>query len=297
MRIASLSQSTGKKMFLLLFFAVGIFSMILIQYTFKFKSFLYPCIVTTIVFFCAGSISRKLDVFNSIFSYLLFSTTFVLIQLYGLKINFQGLKYISPLLIAFSILFFFLGHYFSTKNIRKYYLLLLPLLIMAGYYFMSKLSHQEKVKTIYLKVTDNWIIRDSNGRLFDMKRLDNKVALVNFWDSRCAYCFKKLPYIERIKSRIDTTQVIFLEINPAILDNFDDFRKAVSNNSILKNSNSYFEENNKLSHQLSISTLPNQFLVDRKGIIRYSYLGFSPDEELFFEDSFVNIINELIDER
>lgn len=293
-----LSKNFGKKIFfLLLLLVLGVFLMIGIQYTFKFQSVLYPCIATATVFFFAGFMLKKVDILNPTLSYLPLSLPLIVIQVYGLKINFQGLKYISPSLMVFSIIFFFLGYYFLKNTFKKIYLLTLPIIVLGAYYITSKLYYQEKIKVMHLKATNNWTLKDVNGSSFDMKKIVNKVVFVNFWDSKCAYCFEKLPYIERVKKRIDTTQVIFLEINPARLDNFDTFKHTVLKHKILKQSNSYFEDKNRLSSQLSVSGLPNQFIIDKKGIVRYSYLGFAPDDKLFFEDYSVDLINNLINEN
>ena len=166
-----------------------------------------------------------------------------------------------------------------------------------GFYTIPKLYYETKKQSFERKFDYNCKLKDINNRYHDLKLLKNKIILINFWDSKCAFCFEKLPYIKELKSKVSKGEVVFLEINPANLDNFEDFRKTVSSNDMLKQFNPLFDEGSILAKKLKVDALPHQFIIDKSGVIKTDYLGFSKGDKQFYLNDNLQYLNDLVNEK
>jgi cytochrome c biogenesis protein CcmG/thiol:disulfide interchange protein DsbE len=98
-------------------------------------------------------------------------------------------------------------------------------------------------------------------------RLKGRVSLVNVWASWCVTCKAEHPVLTKI-AKTKTVQMVGI--------NYKDTREE-GNNFLLKLSNPYdwivFDAQGKLGLELGVYAVPETFLVDKQGIIRYKLIG------------------------
>ncbi len=102
-----------------------------------------------------------------------------------------------------------------------------------------------------------------------------------------------IPYIEKIRSKLDTNQVFFLEVNTGKTDSFDKFLEIVSKNETLKKLNPCYDPNSVLANKLSVQGLPHYFIVKNHSVL-YEHVGFYEDEGFLFVQKNINLIKQQI---
>jgi thiol-disulfide isomerase/thioredoxin len=110
---------------------------------------------------------------------------------------------------------------------------------------------------------------DIEGNAFDLKELQGRVLVVNFWATWCEPCREEMPSLQRLRERLDGRSFDVLTVNfgesreritqflghekvalPVLLDPRKDTAKA-----------------------WGVGGLPMTFLVDARGRVRYSVFG------------------------
>ena len=108
---------------------------------------------------------------------------------------------------------------------------------------------------------------DASG---DMPKLEEKVALVDFWASWCAPCKASFPAMaelhEKYKDRGFEIVAISVDAKESAMQRFVD--RTDPPFSIV------FDAKQKLARAAAIEVMPTSFLVDRKGKIRFAHQGW-----------------------
>lgn len=115
--------------------------------------------------------------------------------------------------------------------------------------------------------------------------LNGKIVLVNFWASWCSVCPIEHPVLMMIKENYHVP--IF---GIAVQDNANSAKKV-----LFQNGNPYelvaVDNDGIMSSDFDVQTVPQTFLVDAHGIIRYRYRG--PLSKEVWEQKFLPLIQEL----
>ena len=109
---------------------------------------------------------------------------------------------------------------------------------------------------------------DYRGGLSDTIRLSElrgKVIVINFWASWCTECRKEAPGLEATYRRYQDRGVVFLGVDyldtePAALAYLRDYETTYPVG---------IELQEKIAHAYRITGVPETFVVDRSGIVRY----------------------------
>jgi len=76
----------------------------------------------------------------------------------------------------------------------------------------ENLSSGAKVGSKVGEVAPNFVLKDLNGALVDLKDLRGKVVLIDFWDTWCPPCIKALPHLEELHLETKDENVIILAV-------------------------------------------------------------------------------------
>ena len=108
-----------------------------------------------------------------------------------------------------------------------------------------------------------------DGALFDLKDLDGKVVLLNFWASWCKPCVKEIPSMVRLKQRLDDQpfEIITINIGESSKE-IKEFKKKVPFDLPI-----LLDTKGEAVKNWGVYAFPSNFLLDRSGFIRYGYRG------------------------
>lgn len=95
-----------------------------------------------------------------------------------------------------------------------------------------------------------------------------KIVFVDYWASWCAPCRRAMPKGKSIAKQFEDKPITFVYL--AVHDELSKWKKAIKEEDLLKNPNSYFILNSKTSNlieQLDVSTIPRYLIYDTNGTL------------------------------
>lgn len=123
------------------------------------------------------------------------------------------------------------------------------------------------------QVIPELVLRTFSNQELKLKSFNNKVVLLDFWELWCGPCINSLPKINELSKKYKSSDFIAIGITTSKIE---DVKRYLSANGI------DFEQassNSKLSNFFKVNSFPRYVVIDKKGIIRFIYYGFSEDLE------------------
>ena len=110
---------------------------------------------------------------------------------------------------------------------------------------------------------------DMEGKAVDLKHLQGRVLVVNFWATWCGPCRDEMPSLQRLREKLDGRSFDVLAVN------YGESREKVSQflgreNVVLP---VLLDPEMETAKAWGVGGLPMTFLVDAKGRVRYSVFG------------------------
>ena len=120
---------------------------------------------------------------------------------------------------------------------------------------------------------------DLAGKPLDLKAMRGKVVLIDFWATWCGPCRMATPMLENLHKKFGSKglEVIGISIDDdSTKGKVPAFKKAMKLTYTLSANPSL---NQKMSVKYRVEGIPAVFLIDQKGIVRWSQNGFDPEGE------------------
>jgi peroxiredoxin len=129
----------------------------------------------------------------------------------------------------------------------------------------------------------------SKGKL-SLAGLRGKVVLVDFWGTFCEPCKKSFPKLQDLSakySEVGFRVVAISEDEAEDKDKIPSFAQTYGAKFMIG-----WDENKSAARHYKPETMPTSFLIDKKGIVRFSHVGYHDGEEVAIEKE----LKELLDE-
>lgn len=110
----------------------------------------------------------------------------------------------------------------------------------------------------------------------EIQSFQGDIVVLDFWASWCAPCLRSIPELSALSDEFSGQGVHFLGVNrePENLSAATDaWRKLDPRFPSLW-------DDRRLGEQLGVSSLPTTMVLDRKGVLRYLHLGYTPSHQL-----------------
>lgn len=108
-----------------------------------------------------------------------------------------------------------------------------------------------------------------NGNV-SLDKLKGKVVYLDFWASWCIPCRKSFPWMKELQARYHDEGLVVVAVNlDKKKDKADEFLKHFSNNFIVA-----FDPDGKIAEKYKVMGMPSTYLINRKGQIALSHIGF-----------------------
>lgn len=116
------------------------------------------------------------------------------------------------------------------------------------------------------------------GKLLSLKSLRGKVVLLDYWATWCGPCQAATPTLESLYKKFGSQglRVVGLSV--------DDQRSAAAVKPFMKHFGMTYivsvspAVNGRAQYAYHVNGIPSQFLIDKKGIVRWSQSGYSESE-------------------
>ena len=194
------------------------------------------------------------------------------------------------------------GYYYSIITFKKS--VILSILFAAGviswtFLFPNIIFSQMVEYTPYMpKKIDSElsrrIITDQNKNEKELLFVKGKVYLLEFYKRYCIPCIQKQETLNELVKKVnyDDFEVIYLQTG--MLDSFESYLE-VSNE--VGRVNRYYDNDGEIGKLFKIEGYPTEYLIDKKGEIRFSFVGFGTSiEDEYLKNNFQRI-NLLLSEN
>jgi cytochrome c biogenesis protein CcmG/thiol:disulfide interchange protein DsbE len=118
--------------------------------------------------------------------------------------------------------------------------------------------------------------------------LAGRVVYVDFWASWCTPCRKSFPWMNTMQQRYDAQGFSIIAIN---LDQKPEQAKRFLDEMSAKFTVAYDPEG-KTAELYNVQGMPSSYLIDRKGQIRQSHIGFRQKDKAPLEQAIREILHE-----
>ncbi|MFI3135991.1 MAG: TlpA disulfide reductase family protein [Methylococcaceae bacterium] len=112
-----------------------------------------------------------------------------------------------------------------------------------------------------------------NAQQHDLLSKRGKVIYVDFWASWCPPCIKSFPFLNTLEHDFKSRGLQVIAINmDEDLDEANEFlMKKPANFTIVT------DTSKQCAQDFGVMAMPSSYLIDRKGVIRHTQLGFKAD--------------------
>lgn len=196
-----------------------------------------------------------------------------------------------------------LGYFISSFPIRTKYIAVCAMLGLVSYlsfkYLPQKgvqnkmVSYSNLLGKSFLEFMPNVMLKDTANNLAINYFVKDSIYLLEFYFKNCAPCKMKEKILPSIAQEFKNKPFKIVYMDNAKLDNFQTFRNESKNKSYADN---FYDENNKLVQNLNIQSFPLEIIIDKKGMIRHTYHGFSFEDDNEYFKITTTKIKELLNE-
>ena len=114
-----------------------------------------------------------------------------------------------------------------------------------------------------VKVYDNVIFLDKNGKKINIKEFNGNLLLLNFWATWCEPCKEEMPSLDRlqINENLSNLKIFAINISRESKKKVDNFFKDLN----IENFDAYFDSPTTLAKIFSLRGVPTSILIDKEG--------------------------------
>jgi len=157
----------------------------------------------------------------------------------------------------------------SRKTLFAFLLFSVTLLTVSNYNSNAQLFSPSEIDKLTGKKAPEFTVNDLSGKRVSLSSFSGKPILLNFWATWCPYCREERAYLNSLQKEYKDKGLIIIAVS---IDNSIEIVKGY-----LKRVPADFvilHDNNKdAASAYGVYSLPTNFLIDHKGIIKHKFIG------------------------
>lgn len=123
-----------------------------------------------------------------------------------------------------------------------------------------------------------------------LSNLAGNVIVIDFWGTFCEPCKKSFPKLQDLSAKYGESGlrvVAISEDEPEDKDKIPEFAQTYGAKFAIG-----WDEDKSVARHYKPETMPSSFLVDRKGIVRFTHVGYHDGEEVSIEKELKTLLDE-----
>jgi peroxiredoxin len=142
----------------------------------------------------------------------------------------------------------------------------------------QKEAQERIMKKLINQKAPNFEIKDLAGKTVTLKSLQGKIVVIDFWATWCGPCIMSFPGMQQVVNQYkDNKEVVFLFVGT--MDKEDNVKQWAEKNKEKYSFYVLYDEGNKVADAFGVNGIPHKFVLDKKGQIRFSSIGFNGSAE------------------
>jgi cytochrome c biogenesis protein CcmG, thiol:disulfide interchange protein DsbE len=132
-------------------------------------------------------------------------------------------------------------------------------------------------------------VTNGSGTL-SLKSLRGKVVLVDFWGTFCEPCKKSFPKLQDLNTKYSASGLKIIGISEDESDDKDKipgFAGTYGAKFTLG-----WDEDKTIAKSYKPETMPSSFIIDKKGVVRYTHVGYHDGEEVEVEKEIKELLGQ-----
>jgi cytochrome c biogenesis protein CcmG, thiol:disulfide interchange protein DsbE len=122
----------------------------------------------------------------------------------------------------------------------------------------------------------------------DLSTFKGQVVYVDFWASWCAPCRQSFPWMQSMKNAYGSQGLAVVAVN--LDENRADADKFLQR--FHPDFEIRFDPQGTLAEAFKVEGMPTSLVVDRHGVVRYTHIGFRPDDREALEKQLRSLLAE-----
>lgn len=120
--------------------------------------------------------------------------------------------------------------------------------------------------------------RTLDGKPLSLKSLHGHVVLLDFWATWCGPCRMATPTLEALHRKYSARGLRVVGVSVDDAGTVAQVRPTMKQLGITYTVSAVPAVNGKAARAFRVNGIPSQYLIDRKGVVRWSQAGFAPGE-------------------
>jgi peroxiredoxin len=137
-------------------------------------------------------------------------------------------------------------------------------------------------------------LKDFSGKTVSLVDLKGKVVIIDFWATWCVPCKASFPGMQMAVTKYKddpNVEFLFIDVMEQTDDYVNDVKKFIADNSYTfhvlfdeKNESGHLKNKTAKDYEYDSSQIPAQYVIDKKGRIRFESIGFGGTSEKLAEE-------------
>jgi thiol-disulfide isomerase/thioredoxin len=122
----------------------------------------------------------------------------------------------------------------------------------------------------------------------DLNNLRGRVVYLDFWASWCAPCRQSFPWMQQMQDAYRARGLVVLAVDV-------DIKRQDAERFLAKFQPTFsveFDPKGELAEQYKVQGMPTGFVIDRRGAVRFTHIGFRPVDRALYEEQLQQVLNE-----
>ena len=285
--------------FLALLVAIGVYT--LCSYTQTFQVQIVTHIAFALCYFILGILIRKYyDIKIVKISFVLTTVLLVASVIWRTILGGGLLNAAANSMLLFGSLSF--GYYFKLLSIKMSSIVAISIVgLIIGWSilfpiirFNQMLAYQPYMPDKIISDIIQTSVTDENRNEIKLPVQKGKVYLLEFYKRYCVPCIEKQHVLNQLNEKIDNPNFVIIYMQAGNLDSFETFLEVCKKEGGL---NRYYDVNGDIGKLFKIAGHPTEYLIDKNGKVRYSFVGYGKSIEDNYFKTTLSRVNELLYEQ